>query len=125
MEECYVFAAFNSYHQPPWVGCMRELSQMRLPIIIAYLTASLITAPVADAMPFAYVSNFNPGTVSVIDTANNTVVTTIDVGTYVFSATVNSAGTLVYATNLNSDGSRYIWMMDTATNTLVSGPIVM
>jgi YVTN family beta-propeller protein len=35
----------------------------------------------AEAAPFAYVVNFNDGTVSVIDTATNTVVATVAVGT--------------------------------------------
>ena len=39
-----------------------------------------VTARPAEAAPFAYVANFTDTTVSVIDTATNTVVATVPVG---------------------------------------------
>ena len=54
------------------------------------------------AAPFAYITNGGGNTVSVIDTATNTVVSTIPVGTCPQGVAVNPAGTRVYVTN---DGS--------------------
>ena len=47
--------------------------------LIGWLGAALLTVP-AQAQPFAYVTNDDSDTVSVIDTATNTVVETIPVG---------------------------------------------
>lgn len=51
----------------------------------------------------AYVTNFGNGTVSVIDTATQTVVDTIPVGGGPSGIVVNSAGTLAYVANQTSD----------------------
>jgi YVTN family beta-propeller protein len=49
--------------------------------LFALLVAGLgLMASRAEAAPFAYVTNFIDGTVSVIDTATNTVVATVAVG---------------------------------------------
>jgi len=48
----------------------------------------------------AYVTNFGHDTVSVIDTATNTVSATITVGNNPFGVAVNPAGTYAYVSNL-------------------------
>ncbi|HLB25375.1 MAG TPA: hypothetical protein VJM83_03495, partial [Nitrospirota bacterium] len=53
----------------------------------------------AHAAPFAYIANNGSDDVSVIDTATNTVVATIPVGTQPRGVAVNLAGTRVYVTN--------------------------
>ncbi len=71
---------------------------------------------------FAYVANSTDGTVSVVNTATNTVVATIPVGTNPQSIAVNPAGTLVYVAN---NGSNTVSVIDTATNAVVGAPIAV
>ena len=69
----------------------------------------------AHAAPFAYIANNNADTVSVIDTATNSVVATIPVGTEPKGAAVNLAGTKVYVVNnfsLPGNGPDGTWRME-------------
>ncbi|MCB1905249.1 MAG: beta-propeller fold lactonase family protein, partial [Gammaproteobacteria bacterium] len=50
-----------------------------------------------------YVANNGTNSVSVIDTATNTVADTVAVGDRPYGVAVNPAGTRVYVTNNNSD----------------------
>ena len=50
-------------------------------LIMLSMAAMTLGARPTGAAPFAYVTNFNSGTVSVISTASNTVVATIPVDT--------------------------------------------
>ncbi len=60
----------------------------------------------ANAAPYAYITNLYHGDVSVIDTANDTVTATINVGAHMpFGVAVNAAGTRVYVTNIHSSGA--------------------
>jgi YVTN family beta-propeller protein len=59
----------------------------------------------------------SPGTVSVIDTATDTVTDTIEVGVYPYGVTVNPAGTSVYVTN---NGDDTVSVIDTATKTVTA-----
>ncbi len=69
-----------------------------------------------------YVANTNGSTVSVIDTATNTVVgAPIVVGSIPQGIAVNPAGTRVYVANLNAGVS----VIDTATNTVVGAPVAV
>ena len=62
--------------------------------------AAVLGARPAAAAPFAYVANgSNPGTVSVIDTATNTVVATVAVGSNPIGVAVTPDGKHVYVTN--------------------------
>ncbi|MGB8900431.1 MAG: beta-propeller fold lactonase family protein [Methylocella sp.] len=70
----------------------------------------------AEAAPFAYVVNNGNNTVSVIDTAGNTVVTTIPVGLNPEWLAVTPDGTHVYVTNGSSND---VSVIRTATNTVV------
>ena len=67
----------------------------------------------AAAAPFAYIPNGGSNNVSVIDTATNTVVSTIAVGSGPIGVTVNATGTRVYVSNLVSNS---VSVIDTATN---------
>jgi YVTN family beta-propeller protein len=59
----------------------------------------------------------NSGSVSVIDTATNTVPATVSVGSSPQGVAVNPAGTRVYVANA---GSNSVSVIDTATNTVVA-----
>ena len=85
-------------------------------IAILFLLAGL-WAGTASALPFAYIPNEGSGTVSVIDTATNTVVATVVVGSGPDGVAVNPAGTRVYVTN---EGSNTVSVINTATNTVVA-----
>jgi YVTN family beta-propeller protein len=75
----------------------------------------------AEAGPFAYVPNDGSATVSVIDTATNTVVgSPIPVGTNPFAVAVTPDGKHAYVAN---DSDNNISVIDTATNTVVGSPI--
>jgi YVTN family beta-propeller protein len=68
----------------------------------------------AEAQPFAYVANSGDNTVSVINTATNTVVATIPVGpagANPFGVAFTPDGTLAYVTN----GSNNVSVIATAT----------
>jgi len=65
----------------------------------------------------AYVANQRTGTVSVIDTATNTVTGTIPVGSNPYGVAVNPSATMVYAVN-NTGGS--LSEIETATNTVAA-----
>ena len=83
--------------------------------IASVLTLSV--AGVAQAQPFAYVANQSANTLSVINTANETVVATVPVGTGPRGVAVNASGTRVYAANITSND---VSVIDTATNTVIS-----
>ncbi len=65
----------------------------------------------------AYIANNASGTVSVIDTAANTVINTIPVGTSPFGVAVSPDGASAYVTSL-SGGT--LSVIDTATNTITA-----
>ena len=70
----------------------------------------------AEAAPFLYVTNFSDNTVSVIDTATNTVVATVAVGNGPEGVAVTPDGTKVYVANASSAN---VSVIKTATNTVV------
>ncbi|MDO8681823.1 MAG: hypothetical protein Q7R30_25210, partial [Acidobacteriota bacterium] len=80
------------------------------------LTLSVLAGTV-QAAPFAYIPNYGSNTVSVIDTATNTVVATVAVGTNPWGVAVNPAGTRAYVANYVSND---VSVIDTASNTVVA-----
>ena len=77
----------------------------------------LLASP-AEAAPFAYVVNNGDNTVSVIDTATNTVVgTPIQVGDSPSLVAVAADGKHAYVTNLASNN---VSVIDTASNTVAA-----
>src|SRR5438105_3105343 len=65
----------------------------------------------------AYITNQNSANVSVINTATNTVSTTISVGSAPFGVSVSPDGSKVYVTNTHSDT---VSVIDTGTNTVIA-----
>jgi YVTN family beta-propeller protein len=78
------------------------------------------TASPAEAAPFAYVANDGSGTVSVIDTATNTVVATVPVRNNPTGVAVTPDGAHAYVANLLSNN---VSVIATATNKVVGTPI--
>jgi YVTN family beta-propeller protein len=62
------------------------------------LLLAMIGAIEAEAAPFAYVANFSSGTVSVIDTATNVLVTTVPVGGNPHGVAITPDGAFAYVT---------------------------
>src|SRR3990172_6617287 len=87
---------------------------------VVFLSAILLgltfTSPAALAAPFAYISNYGEDTVSVIDTATNTVTSSIEVYFNPSSVAVNRSGNRVYVTGIRSE----VWVIDTATNAVIA-----
>ncbi len=77
----------------------------------------LLAAAPASADPFAYVANFSSDTVSVIDTATNTVVAIVPVGSSPGGVAVTPDGAFAYVTNFSSAN---VSVIDTATNAVVA-----
>ena len=97
----------------------------RLLAIAAFMSCSLTDA--RSLAQNAYITNLGSNTVSVIDTATNTVSpTTIPVGTGPFGVAVTPDGSKVFVAN---SGSNTVSVIDTATNMVTatipvgSGPI--
>jgi YVTN family beta-propeller protein len=66
---------------------------------------------------YAYVADNLGNNVTVINTSNNTVVTTIPVGTFPYGVAVNQAGTLAYVAN---SASNSVSVISTTSNTVVA-----
>ena len=86
-----------------------------------YSTAAVLfflisISSVVSAAPFAYITNYEDNTISVIDIATNNVTATVDVGINPWGVAVNPAGTKVYVTNI---GSNNISVIDTSNNTVI------
>lgn len=80
----------------------------------AALVAVLWTG--AYAAPAAYVSNLVTGTISVIDTETNAVLTTLQIGPYNGAIAVSPSGGQAFMLNGHIDGSNEVVVIDTATN---------
>jgi len=79
--------------------------------------AFLMLANIAGAAPFAYISNYGDNTVSVIDTAIDTVTATIHVGIWPYGIAITPDGSKVYVSNCYSNTTSVI---DTSTNTVTA-----
>lgn len=77
----------------------------------------VLVSTTVEAQPFAYITNQLDGTVSVIDTATNTVTATIPLGGAPLGVGVHPAGTLVYVGNASNS---VLSVIDTATNTVTA-----
>jgi YVTN family beta-propeller protein len=67
---------------------------------------------------YAYITNYGNSTVSVIDTATNTITTTVKVGDRPFGVAVNPAGTKLYVTN--PYGSNIVSVIDVAKSAVIA-----
>ena len=101
--------------RPKKGGGLLVLTSASLLLVIATTSRPLAAAP------FAYVTNFYSGTVSVIDTATNTVVATPAVGTQPYGIAVTPDGSHVYVANEGS-GSNLgsISVIDTSNNSVTT-----
>ena len=82
---------------------------MYLRVMLSVLSM-LMYAGLVHAAPFAYIANNTSGTVSVLDTATNTVIASTPVGNTPYGVAVNAQGGRVYVTN---QGSNSISVLDT------------
>ena len=84
-----------------------------------FTTVNVVTkgSPVPS---YAYITNFNSNSVSVIDTGNNTLKATIPVGTDPLAVAISPDGARVYVTNSNYGDTGTVSVIDTARNKVVS-----
>jgi YVTN family beta-propeller protein len=87
------------------------------PIALASPVIILMLISIIGARPFAYITNYNDKTASVIDTTTNTVTATVPVGIDPYGVAVTPDGTKVYVTNY---GSNNVSVIDTATNNVTT-----
>ena len=93
-----------------------------------WLAAVLLSGPMmADAEPFAYVTNAFGPSVSVVDTATNEVTATVafPAGSVPFAAAITPDLKKVYVTSLDAlstCGNTVVFVIDTASNALGPGP---
>ncbi len=80
-------------------------------------SAPVSLTPAAPIGPFAYITNLGDGSVSVIDTATDSVVATVAAGFGPFGVAVNPGGNHTYVTNLNGNN---VSVIGTATNSVVA-----
>jgi YVTN family beta-propeller protein len=85
-------------------------------LIATVTTLAWLVAPTPVLAQNAYITNFGDSSVSVIDTASNTVLATIKVGLAPVGAAVTSDGSRVYIAN-SVDNT--ISIIDAATNTVI------
>src|SRR5215471_13240701 len=88
---------------------------LRQCLVLLGLLGMVLWAMPVGAAPFAYVANLG-GTVSVLDTATNTVVATVLVGVNPTGAAITPDGAHAYVT----DAAWATSVIDTATNTVVA-----
>jgi len=92
---------------------------MRCLLAVVGLFAALCRP--GGAAPFAYITNEQSNTVSVIDIATNTVVgSPIAVGAQPYGVAVNPAGTRVYVANSDFGGTGTVSVIDTATREVIA-----
>ena len=89
---------------------------LRVACLVSLLAMALPALP-ARAQTFAYVTNVFASTVSVIDTASNTVTATVAVGSGPFGLAITPDGTRAYIANLFDNT---LSVIDTASNTVVA-----
>jgi YVTN family beta-propeller protein len=84
--------------------------------VLGLLTVVWIVS--ALAAPFAYVTNAQDRTVSVIDTATNTVTTTLSVGGFPWGVAISPDASRAYVANAFPDNT--VSVIATATNTVTT-----
>lgn len=91
-------------------------NRIKLYSMALILTAMIfMLVSIADAAPFAYITNHNSNNVSVIDTAKDVVTATVNVGSLPWGTAVTPDGTKIYVANW---GSNTVSIIDMATNTV-------
>ena len=87
------------------------------PADAANYTIASKTATINVLKAYAYITNYGSDTVSVIDTATNTVTTNVPVGSWPKGVAVDPTGTSAYVANY---ASNTVSVIDTATNTVTT-----
>ncbi|MDW5551992.1 PKD domain-containing protein [Methanosarcina sp.] len=99
-------------------NCVRRFRGQTLNKVLGITVLTfLMLVSIAGALPFAYITNSESNSVSVIDATTNKVTTTIPVGSNPIGVTINPNGTKVYVVNARSSD---ISVIDTATNSVVA-----
>ncbi len=80
----------------------------------------VLLCKISYAAPFAYITNFEDSTLSIIDTADNTVVATLDIDANPFGVAIHPDGSQAYVTNLF--GPEEVKIISAATHT-ISGAV--
>ena len=75
----------------------------------------LVSSGISLAAPFAYITNFDSNSVSVVDIASNIVVATIPVGSQPVTIAVNNTGSRIYVGNFDS-----VSVIDGASNSVIA-----
>lgn len=105
----------------------RKKFEMFLGRVIRVWLLSLLFVAVgaiaAETAPFVYVTN-SGNTVSVIDTATNTVVATVTVGIGPYGVAITPDGAFAYVALFPTAGPNPVSVIDTATNTVVATVMV-
>jgi YVTN family beta-propeller protein len=105
-----------------WYGWQFSTPIQTIEIFGGNTAMDALQANFATPLPAAYITNSGDGTVSVIDTTNNTVVMTIPVGRKPFGVAVTPDDSKVYIANSGDDT---VSVIDTATNTVLGSPIAV
>jgi YVTN family beta-propeller protein len=84
--------------------------------LVCWLGMALMAVP-AQAQPFAYVTNSSSSSVSVVNTATNSVTATIGVGSRPIGVTFSPNGSRIYVTNSGSDT---VSVIDAATTAVIA-----
>ena len=95
------------------------LASITLLLFVMIVSSTVLVATAQSSSPatYAYITNGESNTVSVIDTATNTVTATVPVGSEPEGIAVSPDGTGVYVANLKSNT---VSVIDTATNTVTA-----
>jgi len=96
---------------------MKKILLLRNGLITILMALGVFGGNVALAKPFAYVTNHVSNSVSVIDTASNTVVSTIGVGQRPLGVAITPDGSRAYVVNRVSNS---VSVIDTTSNTVVA-----
>ncbi|MCH8274225.1 MAG: YncE family protein [Armatimonadetes bacterium] len=94
-----------------------EMKGGRLLSALLLVATAAVHSSQAEAQAFAYVSNLGGNTVSVIDTATNSVIATVPVGFAPTGVAVHPAGTFVYVANRTANT---VSVIDTAANSVTA-----
>jgi YVTN family beta-propeller protein len=86
-------------------------------IALISIAMILVLLNIADAAPFAYITNSGSNTVSVIDTATNQATATVNVGNGPYGVALSPDGTTVYVTNQNANT---VSVINATTNTVTA-----
>jgi YVTN family beta-propeller protein len=95
---------------------MKSIRRFSVLVILGFLLQAGLPLSLCAA-PFAYITNAADDTVSIIDTATNTVTATVPVGLSPYGVAVSSDGARVFVANYNGDT---ISVISTATNTVTA-----